>query len=268
MAEVNGRKITLGEYKQMVEAQDSGMRSLAQRQPKQFLEQYALYESVLQAAESAGMDQQSPFKEQLAASRKQVLVRGMIDGFHKNFTVPEEQARKFYEGNKDMYQQAMVRVIFISRGTQTFNLSDKKVTSVTTEDEIKAKVNKASAALRQENADFGKVALEFSDDRDSAAKGGVFPTPISPTSANVPAHIRQPILAAKAGDIVGPIEHESGFYLFKVDSNGEAPFDQVKETIVKQMKDAALQHWLGEFKKKSSVTIQNEAVLTEGAKTK
>src|SRR5688572_24040446 len=63
VAEVNGRKITKSEYKKILEAQDGNMRSLAEKQPKAFLEQYALYESVLAAAEKAGLDKQSPFKE-------------------------------------------------------------------------------------------------------------------------------------------------------------------------------------------------------------
>ena len=99
-------------------------------------------------------------------------------------------------------------------------------------------------------------------------KGGEFPHPIRPTSANVPATIRSPILAAKAGDIIGPIQHETGFYIFKVLSNGQASFDQVKEDLVKQMKDAGLKHWLDEFRKNSSVSIQDEAALTEAAKKK
>jgi parvulin-like peptidyl-prolyl isomerase len=267
VAVVNGRKITLSEYKRILEAQDPTMRTVAERQPKAFLEQYALFENVLTAAEKAGLDQQTPFKERIAASRKQILITGFIDEKHKNFVLPPDEPKKFYAANPDMYQQAMVKVIFISRMTETRNLADKTVTSAATPEEIKAKVEKA-AKLAREGVDFGKVALDYSDDQASAQKGGVFPHPIRPTSGNVPPNIRQPILAAKAGDIVGPIEHDAGYYIFKIDSNGIAPFDQVKDDIVKEMKDARLKHWLDEFKKSSSVTISNESLLTEAAKSK
>lgn len=267
VATVNGRKITLFEYKRMIEAQEGNMRAMAVTQPKAFLEQYALYESVLAAAEKAGLEQQSPFKERVAMARRQILVTGLIDQRHKNFEVPEAEVKKFYEANQDMYHQAMVRVIFISRRTETMNLADKSVSAATTEEEAKAKAEKAAKAAR-EGADFGKVALEFSDDKVSAQNGAKFPDPIRPTSANVPQPIREPVLAAKAGEVVGPIEHETGFYVFKIESNGLAPFDQVKEDIVKQMKDAGLKHWLDEFKKNSAVTIQNESLLTEAAKSK
>jgi parvulin-like peptidyl-prolyl isomerase len=267
VAVVNGRKITKSEYQKMVEAQDANMRALAQQQPKAFLEQYALYDAVLTAAEKAGLDKQSPFKERIAMSRRQILVTGFIDQHHKDFNVPIEEAKSFYEKNKDMYQQAMVRVIFITAMSETRNLDDHKVTKARTPEETKERAETA-AKLAREDVDFAKVAQQYSDDPDSAKKGGEFPHPIRPGSANVPANIRGPILAAKAGEIVGPIQHDTGFYIFKVVSNGQASFDQVKEDLVKEMKDAGLKHWLDEFKKNSSVSIQNEALLTEAAKAK
>ena len=267
VAVVNGRKITKSEYQKMVEAQDANMRALAQQQPKAFLEQYALYDAVLTAAEKAGLDKQSPFKERIAMTRRQILVTGFIDQHHKDFNVPIEEAKSFYEKNKDMYQQAMVRVIFITGMTETRNLDNNKVTKARTPEETKERAETA-AKLAREGVDFAKVAQEYSDDPESGKKGGEFPHPIRPTSANVPSNIRGPILAAKAGEIVGPIQHDTGFYIFKVLSNGQASFDQVKEDLVKEMKDAGLKHWLDEFKKNSSVSIQNEALLTEAAKAK
>jgi len=265
VAVVNGRKITKSEYQKMVEAQDANMRALAQQQPKAFLEQYALYDAVLTAAEKAGLDKQSPFKERIAMSRRQILVTGFIDQHHKDFNVPIEEAKSFYEKNKDMYQQAMVRVIFVTGMSETRNLGDDKVTKARTPEETKERAETA-AKLAREGIDFAKVAQQYSDDPESAKKGGEFPHPIRPTSANVPSNIRGPILAAKAGEIIGPIQHDTGFYIFKVLSNGQASFDQVKEDLVKEMKDAGLKHWLDEFKKNSSVSIQNEALLTEAAK--
>jgi parvulin-like peptidyl-prolyl isomerase len=76
------------------------------------------------------------------------------------------------------------------------------------------------------------------------------------------------VLNAKTGDIVGPITHETGYYIFKIESNGPADLDQVREDIVKEMKDANLKQWLDEFKKTSSVTVANEALLKEAGKGK
>jgi foldase protein PrsA len=264
---VNGRKITVSEFKRLMEAQDQGMKAMAATQPEAFLEQYALYESVLVAAEKAGLAQKSPFQERIAMSRRQILVSGYIDEMHKGFVIPEEDAKKFYDGNQDMYQQAMVRVIFLSKAAESRDLATGEVVTASTPEEIQAKAAKAAERAR-EGEDFAKLAKEYSDDKNTAEKGGEFPHPVRPTSANVPAHIRLPILEAKAGDIVGPIEHDTGFYVFKVLSNGIGSFDENKDFIVKQLKDARLKHWLDGFKKESSVTIENEALFREAVKTK
>jgi hypothetical protein len=267
VAVINGRNITLSEYKRILEAQDAQMRGLATRDPKAFLEQYALYEGVLGAAEKAGLDQQSPFKERIAMARRQILIAAMVDEHHKNFNVSDQEARKFYNNNQDLYHQVIVRVIFISKVSETRNLADGKVIKAATPEEIKAKVEKAAKVAR-EGGDFAKVAREFSDDPASADKGGEFPHPIRPNSGNVPQNIRNAVLAAKAGEIVGPIEHDTGYYIFKIVSSGLASFDQVKDDLVRELKDAGLRFWLDGFKKNSSVTVQNEALLTEAAKAK
>jgi len=267
IAVINGRKITTSEYKRMLEAQDPKMRSLASSQPKAFLEEYALYETVLAAAEKQGLDQQSPYKEKIAMARRQILAAGMIDETHKNFPVTPEMAKKFYEENSDLYRQAMVKVIFVSKALQMASLSGEKPAQAPTPEEIKAKAEKAAKAAR-ETPDFATVAKEFSDDPNSSQKGGEFPHPIRPTSANVPDNIRTAVLAAKAGDIVGPLEHTSGYYVFKVVSNGLAGFDQIKDDVVKDLKDARMRHWLEQAKKSSTVDIQNEALLLEAAKSK
>jgi hypothetical protein len=267
IATVNGRKITRSEYKKILDAQDGAMRTLAEKQPKAFLEQYALYETVLAAAEKAGLDKQSPFKEKIAMARRQVLVTGLIDARHAAFAVNPEQVQAYYEKNKALYRQVMVRVIFVSGMSETRNLGNGQIIKALTPDEIKEKAITA-AKLAKEGTDFAKVAKEYSDDQDSAAKGGEFPHPIRPNSNNVPLPIREALFAGKAGDVVGPITHETGYYIFKIESTGLAPLDQVNEEIVREMKDASLKQWLDEFKKNSNVTIADEALLTEAAKAK
>ena len=266
IAVVNGRKLTLGEYKRIVEAQDGKMKALAIQQPKAFLEEYALYETVLAQAEKARLDQQSPYKEKLAMARKQILASAMIDETHNNFPVTTEIAKKFYDENSDMYHQAKVKVIFVSKTFEVSNLEGEKKKSATAE-EIKAKAEKAAKEAR-DGKDFAKLAEEYSDDPSSAKNGADFPRPIRRTSRDVPQEMRSAVLAAKAGDIIGPIEHTTGYYTFKVLTNGLAPFDQVKDDVVKELKDAGLKHWLEEVKKNSSVTVEDEALLQEAAREK
>ena len=267
VAVVNGRRITKSDYQRMLEAQDPNMRALAQKQPKAFLEQFAMYETVLAAAEKAGLDQQSPFKERIAMSRRQILVTGLIDERHKAFNASPAEIEQHYQKTKDNYRQAIVRVIFISGVMETRNLDTKQVTKAATPEEIQAKAE-AAARRAREGEDFAAIARELSDDPASGRKGGEFPHPIRPNSTNVPPNMRDAILAAKAGEVVGPIKHTTGFYVFKIESNGQATLEQVREDIVKELKDTRLKQWLDEFKKSSSATVEDETLLSEAAKAK
>jgi parvulin-like peptidyl-prolyl isomerase len=266
VALINGRKVTLSEFKRMLAVQDAKMKALAMQQPKAFLDEYALYETVLAQAEKARLDQQSPYKEKLAMARRQILAEAMIDETHNNFPVTTEIAKKFYDENSDMYHQATVKVIFISKTLEVSSLDGEKKKSATAE-ELKAKAEKVGKEARK-GADFVKLAEENSDDPNSSKNGADFPRPIRRTSRDVPQEMRGAVLAAKAGDIVGPVEHATGYYIFKVLTNGQAPFDQVKDDVVKELKDAGLKHWLEEVKKNSSVSIENEALLQEATKEK
>ena len=266
VAIINGRKVTLAEFKRMLAVQDPKMKALAMQQPKAFLDEYALYETVLAQAEKARLDQQSPYKEKLAMARRQILAEAMIDETHNNFPVTPEIAKKFYDENSDMYHQATVKVIFVSKTFEVNSLDGEKKKSATAE-ELKAKAERVGKEAR-EGADFVKLAQENSDDPNSSKNAADFPRPIRRTSRDVPQEMRGAVLAAKAGDIVGPMEHATGYYIFKVLTNGQAPFDQVKDEVVKELKDAGLKHWLEEVKKNSSVSIENDALLQEATKEK
>ena len=82
-------------------------------------------------------------------ARRQILVTGLIDQHHKDFNVPVEEAKAFYEKNKDMYQQAMVRVIFITGMSETRNVGDNKVTRARTPEDIKARAETAAKLARE-----------------------------------------------------------------------------------------------------------------------
>ena len=53
VAVINGRKVTLAEFKRMLAVQDPKMKALAMQQPKAFLDEYALYETVLSRSPAA-----------------------------------------------------------------------------------------------------------------------------------------------------------------------------------------------------------------------
>lgn len=257
IAVINGQKFTVAEFERLTQNLTPHVRNLAAQQPKAYLEQHGLTMTVLAEAEKMKLDQMSPYKEKLAETRRQILLQGMLSERNRAVTIKPEVAKAHFEMKKDQYRQAVVKVLFITRVTEVRNLSDGKVTSRTSPEEAKAKAESLRKKL-DDGADFVKLAKEHSDDRATGDKEADFPFPIRAGSTNVPPEIKDAVLAAKAGSIVGPVEHDAGWYLFRVDSIGMPEFESVRADIEKELRDAAVRAWIDGMKAKTTVTLENE----------
>ena len=257
IATVNGQKFTSGDLERITQKLDANMRQLAGTKPKEFLEQYALSMTLQDEAKKMKLHEASPYKERIEAAVRQILVNAAITEHRDRTPLDPDEVRKIYDADKPGYKQARAKVIFVSREGYKREMATGKTTATTPEDAI-AKMA-GVAKLAREGKDFAALAKEHSDDRSTADEGADFPFPIRANSANIPDEIRRPILAAKAGDIVGPIPHTSGYYLFRVESVEQASFDSVKEEIEKNLRQGMVNNWIYEMQKKSTVTLDHEA---------
>ena len=257
VATVNGRKLTAKEFEAMMQSLPVQTRQTAEQQPQQFLEQYALFENILAEAEKNKLSEQPLYKAKLADARRQILVQAQLNEKTNQTTILPEAQKAFYEANREKFQQVKAKVLFVSRASTTTGLTDGQIRSATGEKEATAKAESLAKQLR-EGADFVALAKEHSDDASTSATGADFPTPIRANSENVPPDIRSALLAAKPGDIVGPLSHDTGFYLFRVESKGIGTFDEVKDEVYRHLKDQAVRAWLDETRKRSTVTIENQ----------
>ena len=253
IATINGRPVTAGEYDRLLAAMTPEVRAAARKQPAQVLEQFALFETILAEAEKAKLDQQSPYREQLADARRQIMVQAQIASKQAAVVVPPEDIEKAYQQHRSRYAQAKTKVIFLSRMTTSQTLDGK-----TNDTRAPDHTRKLAAELRSRlNAgeDFVALAKKYSEDGLGEA-GGDFPDVIRPNSATIPAEMRDAILAAKPGDLLGPFEHQTGFYLFRVESAGTPPIEQVRAELDKEIRDAALRDYLAGAKSRSTVKIE------------
>ncbi|MGE5228613.1 MAG: peptidylprolyl isomerase, partial [Deltaproteobacteria bacterium] len=114
-------------------------------------------------------------------------------------------------------------------------------------------------ALRRldEGRPFAEVARQFSTDPESKAAGGDVGTV---TLASLPEVLRRAVLAARPGEVTGPVEGPGGWYLIRVSElqrGGIAPFSSVRRDIVEELtrsrRYAALEAWLDAAREKASV---------------
>jgi foldase protein PrsA len=261
IATINGQKFTARQYQQLLANIPQQMRETAMKQPRALLEQYAMFQNILAEAEKSKLDQQSPYSDQIAEARRQILVQAQINDKQSSVVVSPDEVKKFYDDNRERYAEVKAKVIFISLVSNEQTLDGTKKTSRGPE-ESKKLAHDVVSKLKG-GGDFVQLAKEYSDDGSTAEKGADFPDAIRSTSASVPQNIREVILKANNGDILGPLEHETGFYIFRIESMALTPFEQVKGDIYNELKQAGLKKWLDETKNRSTVTIENEAFFTK-----
>jgi parvulin-like peptidyl-prolyl isomerase len=261
IAVVNGNKFTIGDYQQLLLSMTPQMRETAMKQPRAMLEQYALFQNILAEAEKSKLEQKTPYKERVAEARRQILVQARINEQSNTIVVSPDQVKKYYDENRQRYAEAKAKVLFISMISDERTLDGSQVKKREPE-ESKALADNLVAKLKG-GADFAELAKQHSDDASTADKGADFPDAIRGTSSSVPQNVRDAVLNAAAGDIVGPLQHETGYYIFRIESVVVAPFDQVKSDIYNDIKQAGLTKWLEEMKARSSVTIEDSVLLAK-----
>ena len=260
VATVNGQKLTLRDFNALVARADAPTKELAQKQPEEFLRQLALLQLISEEAEKSKLDQMSPYRERIAEQRRQLLFQARIDEQSKASTPTDEQIMKAFEARRASEAEARVKVIFISLISQTRALKDDTVVSTSGPEQAR---KKAEAVLKRAKAgeDFAKLAKELSDDPATIEKDADFPEPVRATSANIPTNMRDAIMAAKVGDIVGPIQHDTGYYIFRVESSGAPEFAKVKEEITAELRNQAMKKWIEEMRTKATVTVSAPSLL-------
>ncbi len=257
IATINGRKFTVADFERLLPVLQVNLQKLAASQPKTALTEYAFAELMAKEAEKLELGKDQKVQDKLAEARRQVLLQALVERKTQDLQVPDEDVRKFYETNMEALREAQVRMIFVSRGNFTQNLQTGNTTAADAA-ELKKKAEKA-AKLAREGKDFAELAKEYSDDKETSAKGGALDLKIRTGVAGLARPMTDPILKASKGDIVGPLEHETGWYVFRVETVGVPELDAVRPDIEKQLKTARLQTWYQEMRGKASVQLDNDA---------
>lgn len=114
VATINGRKITAGDVDRILIGAPSALQQSLKENRKLFIDNYALVSTLAAMAEKEGLDQRSPYREQLAWVRQQVLMQAAINRQHErlrasgaNAAAVEQQLRAWLE---QIGQQASVTI--------------------------------------------------------------------------------------------------------------------------------------------------------------
>jgi peptidyl-prolyl cis-trans isomerase C len=141
----------------------------------------------------------------------------------------DEDAKKYYEENVEKYKQKeqikASHILF-------------KVEKDTSDKDKKAKLAEAKKVLaeaKKSGVDFGELAKKYSEGptKDRAGDLGTF------SRGRMVKQFEDAAFAAKAGDVIGPVETQFGYHVIKVyekTAEKQRTFDEVKESILTSLK--------------------------------
>jgi peptidyl-prolyl cis-trans isomerase C len=256
VATVDGEPVTAGTLQRLLHSIPGPAQQQALANPRDFITRFAATLKLAKEAEAEKLDQQSPYKEQLADMRLQVLSMAAVNRKMDSIQITPAEVQKVYDSNQDRFTQAKVKGIYIPFSTAPVSKPDSSGKKVLTEGEAKAKIEDLLKQARS-GADFGKLAKENSGDPTSAAKDGDFGA-IPKNAQGLPEAIKTAIFSAKAGEITEPIRQPNGFYIFRVEEIGKQPLDAVRQDIENELKQAQLQAWFNSLQANLNIKMEGQ----------
>jgi peptidyl-prolyl cis-trans isomerase C len=258
VATVDGQKVTAAELQTVLRVLQPVQQQVALKDPRGFLEQFGLMRRLSDLAEKAGLHQKSPIKEQLAYSRMLMMAQAQLQERQNQIGVKPEELQKFYDGNKDLFTQVRLKVIYIPFSANPPAQPAAPENKVLSDAEAKAKAEKVYAQL-QAGADFIKLVKENSGDASSASKDGDFGT--FRRSDQIPEDIKAAAFALKPGQVTKPLKQPNGYYIFRVEESAVPPFDQVREQVSSNLIRSQMDEWVNAQRKSLDIKIENQAVF-------
>ena len=259
IATVNGKKVTAAELDDFVKGLPAQAQQYFQQDKEGFLKQYANLMKFSDLAIAAKIADIAPYKQRLEFARLQLLSSSYIDNYRNSLPATDEEVKAFYDKRKDDFQQAKLQVILVNYSTTPAKEGEKKKL---TETEAQARAKEAADKIRG-GADFKKIVAEYSDDVASKAKDGDFGT--IRKSDQIPDELKKAIFSLKAGEVSDPVKQPNGFYLFRVAEYTAQPFEDVKATLISQVKDQKFQEWLKAMQETADAKVENQAYFGKPA---
>jgi parvulin-like peptidyl-prolyl isomerase len=243
-----GKPITAGEIRSLLESGDQNLVGLARQNPEAFLGAIFVMRYLAAEAEKQHLADQSPAKEQLEILRSRILIQAMVNIIRETYVVSEDAINDFYAHNQSRYEQARIKVIAIG-------FCPVATATGTSIEEIKKAAEEAVAISGCKNqhteqkahdlavglvgkirggVDFVKMVAEYSEDPDSKATQGDFGLVTRENSFKQ--EIKDATFALRDGDVSDPIRSGNFFYIIKIKERTLRPVSEVHETIIQELK--------------------------------
>jgi parvulin-like peptidyl-prolyl isomerase len=262
IATIDGQKIVAADLQAVLRALAPAQQEATVKNPRAFLEQFALMRRLSAMAEKAGLDQKSPYREQLSYNRMLALAQAQLQVSEAQLVITPAEAQKFYEANQDLYTSVRLKVIYIPFSVSPPSTQVEGQKKVLSESEAKAVAEKVYSELKA-GADFVKLVKEHSGDPTSASKEGDFGS--LRRSDRMPEEVKAAVFAMKVGEFSRPVRQPNGFYIFRAEDVGTEPLEKVQKAIMDQLRSTHMSSWVQDTQKSIEIKVENEAIFAPAA---
>ncbi len=274
IATSDGKPITAGEIRHLMESGDPRMISMAKQSPENFLGNVFVTRYLASEGEKAHLADEDPLKQQLQMVRERMVGLAMVNRLRESYDVPEQAIDDFYAKNQSRYEQAWIKVIAIGfcpvvsqTGTSAEDIKKAAqaaidaahCTSKRTEDQALEIANGLVGKIRG-GADFVKMVKQYSEDPDSKATDGDFG--LVTRESTFKQEIKVAVFALGKDDISNPIRSGSFFYIIKIKDKSAQPLSAVREPIIQELKQKHFTDWLDEVSRRFKPVITRPDFFT------
>ena len=231
VATINGKQVTAKQAADLLKlVPDSQRRSAPNLET--LLERVYLVNDLADQAARDGLDQQSPWKEQLKLDRDNILAQAYMSKLNNASSQPTQDPKQYYDAHQDQFDIAKLSGIVIAFNPPGTPASSNGVNR--TEQEAHDKADDVSKKIKA-GADIATLARTESDNQASAARGGDLGT-LAAGSPNVPADLKGVVFnKLQTGQVSEPIRAANAYYIIKLDSRTKQTFDQARPEILQKL---------------------------------
>lgn len=262
-AETCKKVVTREQFEKLVDAAAPGLPAGARRQVAQ---QYAQVLAMADSAERAGVDRDPRLTELMKFARLNVLAKFYVQDLQKKAeNVSAAEIESYYNANKDKFRQATISRIYIPKalGGQPKPEEEAAIVQLAQKIRDRAAAGEDMAKLQQEAYDQVKTTSPLPE----AEKKNMTPPPVDlgeVRAGRLPPEHEKVIFALKPGEVSALMTEPSGYFIYKVVSEGTVPLEKARDEIKQAL---AMKHFQDQVQRieKSAAPVFNEAYF--GAST-
>ena len=234
VATMDGKQITAKQAMDMLKPFPPEQRKQYEANLPNLIQQIYMRVQLADLATKMNLDQKSPWKDQIALSRENVLAQAYLGQLSEDASKgPSQDPKQYYDAHPDEFDQVKLSGIFVNfnpPGTPASSSGN----SGKTEQQADDKANDIEKKLKA-GGEFASLARTESENPASAGKGGDLGT-YTMGDQQIPPALRTAIGKLQPGQYSEPVRVSNSYLILKLESRQKQAFAEVQDAIVKKLK--------------------------------